>query len=281
MTTKISRQHHLLHGWRVAGLGLLVLAWLVAHMSSRVGRSYNRGQVLGYATDMSRRQLLADTNQARTGHDLSALKENRKLDASAQAKAEDMIKHNYWSHVSPSGEQPWQFFKAAGYDYQKAGENLAYGFKTADGTVEAWMKSPKHRANILGHYRDVGFGIASSDDYQGGRYTVVVAHYGLPAASPVAGVQAATNSTPPVAFGATENVNYWQQLASGSWSLVLMVSLALAAGAVLTLAFTHRRLLVQAAETGEHLAARHPLVDTGLVALGLTMIMFSRIAAIG
>ncbi len=144
--------------------------------------------VLGYATDMSTSSLLNDTNQQRAGNGEGGLSLNSQLNQAAQAKANDMAARDYWSHNTPDGQSPWTFITAAGYNYQTAGENLAYGFATADDTVTGWMNSPEHRANILNtSYRDVGFGIANIANYQGsGPETLVVAMYGsLPGAAPV------------------------------------------------------------------------------------------------
>ena len=39
--------------------------------------------------------------------------------------------------------------RASGYPYGWWGENVAYGYTTADSVMAAWMNSPGHRANIL------------------------------------------------------------------------------------------------------------------------------------
>jgi uncharacterized protein YkwD len=154
--------------------------------------------ILGYATDMSSAGLLQYTNNERTSTGLGALALNSKLNQAAQAKANDMVARDYWSHNTPEGNPPWVFFSAAGYSYVTAGENLAYGFDSSSGAVVGWMNSPGHKANILNNsFVDVGFGIANSDNYQGtGPETVVVAMYG----SQVAGAAAPTPApAPPVA----------------------------------------------------------------------------------
>ena len=153
--------------------------------------------VLGYATDMSVQSLLDDTNAQRTADGENALNLNSELDSAAQTKANDMIARDYWSHNTPDGETPWTFITNAGYSYQTAGENLAYGFDTASDTLTGWMNSPEHKANILNSsYVDVGFGFANGANYQGsGPETVVVAEYASPAAPSVA-VTTPTQSTP-------------------------------------------------------------------------------------
>jgi len=150
--------------------------------------------ILGYATNTGISGLLQYTNSERAGNSLGGLTLNDKLNAAAQAKANDMVARDYWSHNTPEGNPPWVFFANAGYSYVTAGENLAYGFDNSNDTVVAWMNSPGHRANILNNsFVEVGFGIANSSNYQGtGPETIVVAMYG----STVAGATAPITPTP-------------------------------------------------------------------------------------
>lgn len=154
--------------------------------------------VLGYATDTTAGGLLTSTNSQRTQNGLSQLTINASLTQAAQAKANDMVARNYWSHITPDGKQPWSFIDQTGYLYQAAGENLAYGFATSADTVTGWMNSPEHRANILnGAYSEVGFGIANSADYQSdGQETIVVAMYAQPVAKATAPMPSAPTAAP-------------------------------------------------------------------------------------
>ncbi len=150
--------------------------------------------VLAYATDMTVGGLLSGTNSQRTQNGLAGLTLNGSLNSAAQAKANDMVARNYWSHTTPDGKDPWVFIDATGYAYQKAGENLAYGFGTSAETIVGWMNSASHRANILDSaYKEVGFGIANSASYVGtGEETVVVAMYANPVAAPAPAAPATT-----------------------------------------------------------------------------------------
>ena len=50
------------------------------------------------------------------------------------------------------------------YDNAKTvGENVAYGYDTAESVVNAWLNSPGHRENIEGNYSHTGFGVMKSD----------------------------------------------------------------------------------------------------------------------
>lgn len=153
--------------------------------------------VLAYATGVSISGLLAAGNASRANNGLGALSMSSLLNSSAQAKANDMIAKDYWAHVAPDGTEPWYFFDQAGYVYTKAGENLAYGFDTSDDVNTGWMNSPTHRDNVLGDYTEVGYGIASGANYQGGEFTVIVAHYGKPPAPQPAPTPVTTTPTQP------------------------------------------------------------------------------------
>lgn len=155
-----------------------------------------RRGVLAYATSMSNSELLSATNSQRGQNGSGTLTINQQLTSAAQAKANDMIARNYWSHNTPDGQEPWVFMNNAGYAYQKAGENLAYGFTTSDDTVTGWMNSPSHRSNLLdGEFSEVGFGFANGSNFNnGGPETVVVAMYGKPQ---VLAASQSTNPAPP------------------------------------------------------------------------------------
>ncbi|QLE02235.1 CAP domain-containing protein [Galbibacter sp. BG1] len=48
------------------------------------------------------------------------------------------------------------------------GENVAYGFYTAEGVVKAWLESPSHKKNIEGDF--TASGISASNDEDGNLY---------------------------------------------------------------------------------------------------------------
>lgn len=165
----------------VPALAIALFATFVWAQPKYLASGHKNG-VLSYATDTSIGGLLSSTNSNRNANGVASLSLNSKLNASAQAKANDMANRDYWSHQTPEGQQPWIFFTNAGYSYLSAGENLAYGFSNSASTVTGWMNSPSHKANMLSAtFTEVGFGIANSANYVGsGPQTVVVAHYGKP-----------------------------------------------------------------------------------------------------
>jgi hypothetical protein len=139
----------------------------------------------------------AFTNDERAALSLSPLSENQILQRAAQRKAEDMASKGYFSHQSPDGRAPWDFMKAAGYNYRHAGENLAIHFYDSADVVSAWMASPTHRANIVKPvYTEIGIGIATGL-YEGKQTTFVVQFFGSPKTAAAAS-QPAVEATLPV-----------------------------------------------------------------------------------
>ncbi|OGK28467.1 hypothetical protein A3C28_04100, partial [Candidatus Roizmanbacteria bacterium RIFCSPHIGHO2_02_FULL_39_9] len=142
--------------------------------------SNHSGQVLGYATDITKEKLLELTNEVRIKNDAQRLNYNQQLELAAQKKAADMFAKNYWSHYSPEGKTPWDFILGAGYNYEFAGENLAKNFLFSQGVIDAWMNSPTHKENIVRRdYSQVGFAVVNGI-LNGEETTLVVQMFGKP-----------------------------------------------------------------------------------------------------
>lgn len=133
----------------------------------------------------SNAKLLEYSNRERGGAGKNPLAMSEKLNSSAQRKCDDMIARNYWSHNDPNGKEPWMFYDMAGYTYDAAGENLAYGFMNESDAVTGWMNSQGHKDNLLNtEFTEVGYGTCISQDYVNkGPQLVVVQHLGKPKAT--------------------------------------------------------------------------------------------------
>lgn len=102
------------------------------------------------------------TNQARKDANVAILNENPKLKVAAENKAKDMLRMDYFAHISPEGKTPWDFIVEQGYDYRFAGENLAIDYSDVREQHEAWMESFLHRKNILNpEYEEIGVAVVS------------------------------------------------------------------------------------------------------------------------
>lgn len=146
-----------------------------------------------FSSSLTEENVVALTNFSRQQWGLPILKTNENLNLAAQKKAEHMLSNGYFSHVSPQGQTPWDFFKQVGYNYLVAGENLAINFYDPETMQEAWMNSPGHRANILNTaYEEVGVGI-SQGLYKGKNVVFVVEMFGVPTTDKIT---LAENKTP-------------------------------------------------------------------------------------
>ena len=111
-------------------------------------------------------QVVNLTNQERAKAGLKALQIDTKLTQSAQAKSQDMKNKNYFSHTSPTYGSPFDQMKSMGITYKSAAENIAMGQRSAAEVVDAWMKSPGHKANIMnGSFTHIGVGLSDSGYY--------------------------------------------------------------------------------------------------------------------
>jgi hypothetical protein len=267
------RHHHhsdayLKHYWPYIPMLLIVGLGLV------VNTVWSHSNVLGATSDFSNASLLQATNDQRGTDHETALRINQQLGTAAQAKANDMAQHNYWSHNSPDGKTPWSFIASAGYSYQVAGENLAYGFGSANDTVAGWMNSPEHRANILNSdYQDVGFGIAQAPDYQGhGPATIVVAEYGEPAGATLG----ADQTRPPADLSmSARSVSRIQLLTKQPVWITIAVS-AVAGAAIMLFIIRHGVLFKRLALEGEEFILRRPVLDIALVFVGTMAVIFAQ-----
>ncbi len=136
--------------------------------------------IFGMRPSIEGSELTELTNEIRDEHGLEQLRRSPRLERAAQAKAEDMLERDYWSHFAPDGTSPWSFIKEVNYSYRYAGENLAKSFQTNQGVIQGWMQSYDHRNNLLDS-RFTEIGIATASGALGDENTtVVVAMYATP-----------------------------------------------------------------------------------------------------
>ena len=105
------------------------------------------------------KQVFELVNKVRAQNGLSQLKWADDLAALARAHSRDMINRRFFSHNNPDGLSPFDRMKAAGISYRTAAENIAYGQRTPEAVMNAWMNSSGHRANILNaNVKEIGVG---------------------------------------------------------------------------------------------------------------------------
>jgi len=77
------------------------------------------------------------------------LRWNDVLAEASRLHAEEMARHNYFSHSGRDGSDPAQRVVRAGYRYRTTGENIAAGPVKPEDVVAGWIKSPGHCANLM------------------------------------------------------------------------------------------------------------------------------------
>jgi uncharacterized protein YkwD len=129
-----------------------------------------------------RAELLTRVNDERRRAGRQPLTLDPRLDAAAQRHAEDMLQRSYFAHRDRAGHTVRERARAAGYEWEAIGENLALGQTSVKEVVESWMRSPGHRENILDRrYTQTGVGLALGRDPKTGEYRVLwVQTFGLP-----------------------------------------------------------------------------------------------------
>jgi len=117
------------------------------------------------------RQVLVLANEARThGHRCGRrqfpptppLALSATLSIAAQSHADDMAKRGYFDHRNRAGQSPGERVRAAGYQAQRVGENIAYGAADAQEVVAGWLRSAGHCGNLMDpRFSDMGLGLAT------------------------------------------------------------------------------------------------------------------------
>lgn len=85
---------------------------------------------------------------------------NASLRCAARKHSKDMNDRNFFDHVNPDGEDPFDRIAQAGYgDYSQEGENIAGGTDSPKATVDGWLASDGHCGNLMSpNYTEIGVG---------------------------------------------------------------------------------------------------------------------------
>ena len=109
-------------------------------------------------------------NRDRAAENLPPMGIDAVLSQAAQNHANDMLRRNYFSHYSPEGQTPTDRLAAVGGVGYYPAENIVMDedrrFRTPNIQMietlqRRWMKSPKHRRNLMNpNYARFGYGFA-------------------------------------------------------------------------------------------------------------------------
>ena len=124
-------------------------------------------------------KIFEKTNAIRTSRGLSELAQNDDMDQLAQLHSDNMVEHNFYSHVDHQGKSPSQRADDLNFEWRRIAENIGYvpWFENVVGcgdtrsaesisecVVEGWRNSPGHYANMIGEFDQLGVGVAFTND---------------------------------------------------------------------------------------------------------------------
>lgn len=119
--------------------------------------------ILTVTTTAQEDEVIRLVNVERSRQGLQTLAKNWELSRVARYKSADMANKGYFSHTSPTYGSPFKMMESFGIRFSSAGENIAYGQRTPQEVMNAWMNSPGHRSNILSpSYTQIGVGMAKN-----------------------------------------------------------------------------------------------------------------------
>ena len=108
-------------------------------------------------TSSQAEQVVKLVNEERTKAGLPALTVNADITTAANVRANEIKR--LFSHTRPDGSSFSTALKEQGVSFRGSGENIAWGQKSPEQVMNAWMNSAGHRANILNkNFKNIGVG---------------------------------------------------------------------------------------------------------------------------
>jgi uncharacterized protein YkwD len=119
--------------------------------------SYENPELAEYA-----KQVAILVNRERSSYGLQPVKYSPLLSEAANVRSSELCKN--FSHTRPNGTSCFTVLKEFDISYFSAAENIAYGQRTPEIVMNAWMNSSGHRANILSkNVEYIGVGVVYSN----------------------------------------------------------------------------------------------------------------------
>ena len=102
-------------------------------------------------------QVVELVNQERTKAGLNVVTLDQNIASAALVRAKEI--ETSFSHTRPNGSKFSTALIEQGVTFKGAGENIAWGQKSPEAVMQAWMNSEGHRANILNkNFTKIGVG---------------------------------------------------------------------------------------------------------------------------
>lgn len=109
-------------------------------------------------------EMINVINRYRREKGLSDLEYSYELSLAASVRAAEMARTGVFEHTRPDGSKWSTVYKELGIKYNRAAENISYGFNDVERAMKAFMNSPTHEHNIMNpNLKYVGIGVAPVD----------------------------------------------------------------------------------------------------------------------
>lgn len=122
-------------------------------------------QVVDYTYSSFELEALASINLYRVSIGLNKLEQNNYISYKSEEHNNYMIKNNSVNHNGFVARSE-NIMKVLGA--KSVAENIAYNYKTIQGVLDAWIKSPRHKKNLEGDFTH--FGISIRENAEGKKY---------------------------------------------------------------------------------------------------------------
>ncbi len=106
--------------------------------------------------------VVSETNKYRNEVNESSLILDENLTTAAMIRSLELAYTNKLSHTRPNGTSTFTLLSELGITYWYAGENIAYGYSTAEKVTLGWKNSQGHYQNMINsNYGKIGVGYAN------------------------------------------------------------------------------------------------------------------------
>ncbi len=137
-----------------------------AHAAARLPRN----------VEATRQAVIRLVNRERARAGCRPVRSHRTVTEAAQRHSGHMARDDSLSHRERGGSGPGNRLSAVGYDWRRAGEDIARGQRGAAEVVRDWTRSPEHRVVLTDcTFRHAGVGIDTGTDGRGPWWTLLLA----------------------------------------------------------------------------------------------------------
>lgn len=123
-------------------------------------------------------RVISLVNEERTKAGLLPLEKADDVSAAAGVRARELTES--FSHTRPDGSSYRTVLEQNGITFRSCGENVAYGYRSPEAVMSAWMGSEGHRENILNE-KYTGIGVGYFKDNEGQEYWAQIFTVKVPA----------------------------------------------------------------------------------------------------